>query len=272
MTADDDFNSQQRLGLPQMQTPADRLYRQGVPFQPERIVEGIRPDTTMPPEVAQSVDWDNLTVQDQDVDYASVSATSHFHYQKLSNLLLCDRILVNARNVPEPVERAAKLMAERNAQEFRAWSEYLKQSGGGGAICDEQREYYQVLFTQQDVLPMMLGVQTWNVALDPTYDEFRTDGDPVFQKLTGGFAQHNPDVYKPIRDAFSDSIAQLSADEQRQLLQRVGQLVDLMAMTKQQRDDDIYHPLNSTADHSVDRAGKRVETFYNEIGLTEGIF
>jgi hypothetical protein len=260
------------LRLPQLQTPADKLYQQGVPFQPERIVRGIKLETTTPHEVERSVDWNNIPQQDQDVDYAAASATSHFHYQKLSNLLLCDKVLADARNVPEPVRRAARLMAERNAQEFATWSKYMKHSGGGGTICQEQKEYYQVLFTQHDVLPALLGVQTWNVALDPTYDEFHTAGNPVFQKLTGGFAQNNPDVYTPIRDAFRDAIQQLSMDERKQLLQSIAQQVDLMAMTKQQRDDDIYHPLNSTADHSVDRAGKRVKAFYQEIGLTKGVF
>lgn len=235
-------------------------------------MNGILLEETTPHEVAKDVDWNNVVEQDRNVDYASSSATSHFHYQKLSNLLLCDKVLVDARNVPEPIQRAARLMAERNAQEFKAWSKYMKKAGGGGSICQEQREYYQVLFAQQDVLPVLLGVQTWNVALDPTYDEFHTSGDPVFQKLTGGFAQHNPEAYNPIRDAFKDAIHQLTMDERKRLLQTVAQQVDLMAMTKQRRDDDIYNPLNSTADHSVDRAAKRVKKFYQEIGLTKGIF
>lgn len=271
MTNKDDFNRQRRLTIPQIQTPADQLYNRGVPLNPENIVSGIKLEETTPHEVAKDVDWNNVTEQDRDVDYASSSATAHFHYQKLSNLLLCDKVLVDGRNVPEPVQRAARLMAERNAQEFRAWSQYMKQSGGG-SICQEQREYYQVMFAQMDVLPALLGVQTWNVALDPTYDEFHTHGDPVFQKLTGGFAQHNPERYNPIRDAFKAAIHQLSMDERQQLVQRVAQQVDLMAMTKQRRDNDIYNPLNSTADRSVDRAGKRVKNFYQEIGLTKGIF
>lgn len=252
------------------QTPTDKLYEQGVPFDPERVVQGIK--LKDPSVIAQQdVDWDQGIEQDDDAAYATASATSHYHYQKLSHLLLCDRILLNARNVPEPVQRVAKLLAQRNAQEIEAWSKYM-QKAGGGSICEEQREYYQLLFSQQDVLPVLLGMQTINLAADASYEELQEYADPVFQKLADGFAEENQEAYNEIRDAFQDAIQPLSMEDRMKLLQNVAQQVDLCQMIKQRRDKDIFEPLNSHAEDSLSLAGKKVKQFYNEIGLTTNIF
>lgn len=252
--------------------PTDRLYQRGTPLDAEEVVNGVRLDDVRSTVLEKDIDWTNVVEQGDDVSYAAASATAHYHYLKLSNVLLCDRIILDARNVPEPVKHVAALMEKRCGLEMEAWSRYLRAQGGGGSICPEQREYYQLLFTQEDVLPALLGVQTINLAADTSYEEFHTHGDPIFQKLTGGLAAENEGAYHDIRDTFRDAIEPLSMQDRTRLLQNMAQQVDLVQLIKQQRSDDVFDPLHSDAEESIRRAGTRIKRFYGEIGLTANIF
>lgn len=252
------------------QTPTDRLYQQGVPHDPGQIVRGVRIDDTTS-RVTKDVDWEQSIATDKDTGYATASATSHYHYLKLSHLLLCDRIVVDARNVPEPLQQVARQFARQNTKELEAWGKYMQTTGGGGRICPEQREYYQLLFTRRDVLPVLLGIQTINLAADTSYEDFYKNADPVFRKLADGFAAENQHTYHTTRDNFRDVIQPLSAGERMQLLQHVAQHVDLCQLIMEQRDDDVFEPLNAEAATSTARAGRRIKQFYDEIGLTDGI-
>lgn len=253
-------------------TPTDHVYRQGVPLDADKLVSGIHIEDAVSPVVAKDVDWDQRIDTDDETGYATKSATSHYHYQKVSHLLLADHIAIDARNVPDPLKDIAKQFAKQNAKEVEAWGKYMKQRGGAGHIPEEQREYYQLLFQQQNVLPILLGIQTINLAADASYEEFYRDADPIFRKLASGFTEENAQAYNQIWDRFRQVIQPMQVEEKAKLLQNAAQQVDLCQIIYRQREDDIFNPLGSEVSEAEQRAGNKIKRFYEDIGLTDGVF
>ncbi len=256
----------------EMWTPTDQVYRNGVPLNAGQLVGGIRLDNDTSSRVVKDVDWSQPVDTDDNVQHATAAATTHYHYQKISHLLLSDHIVIDARNVPEQLKQIAQQFARQNAKEVEAWGRYMKQRGGAGQIPEEQREYYHLLFQQQDVLPVLLGMQTINLAADVSYEEFYRNADPVFGKLASGFTEDNQRLYDEIRDMFRDIIQPMPLEDRVKLLQNVAQQVDLCQIIYRKREDDIFNPMGSDERIAEQQAGNRIKKFYKEIGLTENIF
>lgn len=258
--------------MKQSQIPTDVLYRQGIPMDGSRLVSGIKLDSATSPTLQKDIDWDQPVVSDEETAYATASASSHYHYQNVSHVLLCDKILVDAQDVPEPVRKAAERIVAQCAKDVTAWGKYLHQQGGGGNIPKEQREYYQMLFSEDEVLPVLLGIQTKNIAADKSRIDFYKNGDPLFHKLANGTAEENRQNFDPLTTAFRNAIQPLSIDERERLLRKVAQQVDLLQIFCMKRDGDIYKPLNSDANRFLIQTGKQLKRFYDDIGLTDNIF
>lgn len=255
-----------------LKTPTDHLYSQGVPIRADKLVRGIAIEPPTTSVLNQDVDWQQNIEQDETVDYATASAMSHYHYQNVSHVLLCDKILIDAQNVPEPLEKAATLLVEQCAKDVTAWGTYMKKRGGGGSLPREQREYYQMLFQEDDVLPVLLGIQTKNIAADKSRTDFYRHGDPVFNKIADGTVEENQENLGPLTQSFRDAVQPLSLEQRERLLQKIAQQVDLLQIFCQKRDGDIYKPLNADANRFLKETGTELKKFYNEIGLTQDIF
>lgn len=255
----------------QIQTPTDRLYRNGVPLDGSKLTDSINP-ADAEPSIQQSIDWDQPTATDEDTAYATASAASHYHYQNVSHVLLCDTILQNGKNVSEPLRTATELFAQQCAKDVTAWGTYLKQHGAGGHIPQEQREYYHMLFQETEVLPVLLGIQTKNIAADKSRQDFYKHGDPLFYKVADGTTEEHQHHTGPLTRSFRDAINPLPIEERERLLKKVAQQVDLMQLFCMKRHGDIYKPLNSDANTFLQQTGKKLKQFYNDIGLTNDIF
>lgn len=257
---------------PQPQTPTDRLYEQGIPIDGSKLVSGIKLDKAAPPFLQRDVDWEQPLDIDEKTDYATASATSHYHYQNVSHVLLCDKVLLDGENVPEPLQRVASMLAEQCAKDVTSWGKYLIKRGGGGNLPREQREYYQMLFQETEVLPVLLGIQTKNIAADKSRDDFYRNGDPVFNKVASGVVEKNQQNIDPLTQVFQDAIDPLSIEERERLLRKIAQQVDLLQIFCQKRHGDIYKPLNADANRFLKETGNDLKKFYDDIGLTQDIF
>lgn len=257
-----------------LETPTDFLYERGIdlPVQPENLVGGISINNPRSPVCKNKIDWNHDIEMRSVIEDATASATAHYHYQKISNLLLCDRIIINGQNVPKPLRRVAELLGRRNAQEIKGWSRYIAKRGGAGSICQEQQEYYRRLFTINDALTVLLGIQTINIDADVSYEELKQGADPIFQKLAAKFTAGNQGAYPEIQGCFQASVYSLSVKNRRQLVKHLAEQIDLCQTINQKRDNDIFEPLGSNASRSVRRAGERITSFYNEIGLAIDFF
>ncbi len=252
----------------QLHTPADHLYDEGIPLNTGRIIQHA--DITISSPVKAEIDWEQDIIMDEATQFATMSAVSHYHYVKTSNVLLCDTILAD-ETASEPERRAAQLLLKRNGEELQAWSKYVEQAEGCGPMGEEQREYYHVIWNQDGIIPTLLGVQHINLAADTSYKQF-DNTEPVFQQMTDAMLTRNEAVYPEVNAAFHDILHEKSRRERLTVLRQVAQQIDLMQLIVRRRSNTkVFNVLDTTDMKLAYGTGATVKDFYRDIGLTNGL-
>lgn len=238
--------------------PTDQFYKKGVPFK--RLQRNGY--------VLQDVDWEQRIDAGDTTRLGAKTGTAHFHYEHTSHALLCKQIL--SHNVDNKFEDAVRTVADDAMMQIGTWGEYMNRIGGGENLTPTLREYYTLLYREPDPVMKLLGALTIDAADVGVYRAFQTNGDDMFEKISGQFAEEA--TFQKVKQPLKCHIMNLSEAERRQLIQKSAQYIDLIGMCVDDLEDTLFQPFGYSVEQGREATGNTVKKFYNDIGLTEGIF
>ncbi len=234
--------------------PTDYAYDQGIPIAAPRHIN-------------RSVDWSQRIDDPAPVQEAAQVATSHYHYEGVSHALLCRRI--QQQDTPDVFDDLAAALARQTMTKTGAWSKYMLKTGGGASISPELREFYRLLFHEQDPLPVVLAITTLDTVNHVVHQETRGDG--LYQSVTGVIADTTAEQFPQLKDQLQPIILDRSIAERRDVMRTLAQYIDLIGMVVTDRDNTFQH-LDTSGDQVLNRVNTDVKNFYHDIGLTDGLF
>lgn len=235
-------------------TPTDQLYNKGVPIRVSRKVDS-------------SVDWMQRCDAPQEVQQAAKAAMTHYHYEDLSHLLLCQQI--REQDNTSRFDDLTEAIAQHTKHKMGAWGKYMAQTEGGGKVSPELRDFYNMLYREQDPLSVILAITTLDKANHAVFQETRGDG--LYQSVTGVITDTSEEQFPQLTDQLQPILMEKSVAERKGVMRKLAQYIDLVGMVVVRHDGTFQH-LGSSGEQVLYNIGDDVKRFYNDIGLTDGIF
>lgn len=243
-----------------MRNPTDQLYQNGVPVKKLKK-RGY---------VLNDVDWEQRIESSEYNTLGAKTATSHFHYEHASHALLCKQILTHYGGADDGLQQVARTVADDAMTQLGTWSQYMNRLGGGKQLTPTLREYYTLLYREPDPMVKLIGALTIDAADVGVYRAFHGGGDDMFDKIASRFASEA--TFRKAKEPLKGHIANMSEAERHRLMQRSAQYIDLIGMCVDNLEDTLFLPFGYSAEQGREATGNTVKQFYNDIGLTEGIF
>lgn len=216
--------------------PPDNVYERGMNFQAAVVDTVDRPET-----VRNQIDWDQTIDMQDDVVRAANAAATQFHYANTSHLLLCGKIIKQetAKNTLAATKLAATLTLYK-IEGIENWGKYMARIGDGYHISDPLRNYYQHLFSEHDVLPLFLGMETLAGPVAYTlYSTLQDAGDDLFQQLNQCFADQKAQEIDVSQKYLANAIDRLPARKQDALADTARKYLNMANHLLRAHEEDL---------------------------------
>lgn len=131
------------------------------------------------------IDWDQSMDISPDVRTVTTTAATQFHYANTAHLMLCGEILKHEfERVTADTQWLASTLSTYKVCHADIWGKYIRKTGGGASISAPMKQYFQLLFSEDDILAALTGMQLFGGPVASTiYNTLSDHGDAMFMSL-----------------------------------------------------------------------------------------
>lgn len=226
----------------------DELYNSGTPVD----------FSDSPPSICNAIESVSATATKEAVR----GMLAYAHYIKTSHLLLCEKVW--RYNTSPELNEVSQQFFDRTSDEATVWGKYMVQAGGAGTIDPGLRQFYNVLFSNDDPVFTMFAVATVDTATLPLLR--RMQADDLFNEVTDTVARKREQQFPTHQQQFRCIVEDMATDERRRLFSALGRPIDLI-QTLVREQQPLLQRLNVQYEPCLEEMRTRLDTFYNEVGL-----
>lgn len=160
--------------------PTNRLFDEGIIFSSHLFNQISKFSVSW-----EDIDWEQEIDVPEGIQQVLTSAATQFQYGNMSHLILCGKIIKNeAQNTTMDAQKLSVVLAAYRLEGIELWGRYVEKTGAGAIISPELQRYYQHLFSEDDVLHILLGIEVLGGPLvQAVYDRLQGEGDAVFDQI-----------------------------------------------------------------------------------------
>lgn len=241
---------------------ATEMYKEDIRIDFEKELENMVGDLWGSP---RNVDWN----QDMDVDEttkrALIDIATQFHFNNMSELSLCGRVLQNEHLLE--AKMVSSIIAVSKIRNIGTWSKYLSKHNVATDIPAPEKEYFNRLFDIEDTDSILMGMSVvGKVAWLALTDELEDFGDPVFKQIVEQIRAQKEAKLRITKDYLRKGVEQRNEEELRDLEE------DARYYRGHARETILYHrrtldELGKDTQQIADRVEDKITEFYDDIGL-----
>lgn len=244
--------------------PTNRLYEGGIQFSEVLFDEIAQFSISW-----EDIDWDKPITTTKRQYETTAAAATQFQYANMSHLIICGRIIKNEVNGSTmDAQKLAVALAAYKVEGIEVWGRYVKKVGAGEQVSDELQRYYQHLFSEDDVVQTLVGMETLGGPL--AYVVYKSlhnsESDDLFQQIVGNLIQQKEQEIELTQEYLTEAIASLSPDQTAQLRENAHTYRSIAKTILQSYDDELQ-----AVDLDIERMGtavaEEITAFYQTIGL-----
>lgn len=230
----------------------DEMYERGIPVDFSNTPPSICNDI----EQATDIDSEESAVQ---------TMLSHAHYIKTSHLLLCESVW--QKNYSLALNDISQQIFQRTCDEATVWGTYMIKAGKAGTVDPCLRQYYGLLFSNDDPIFTITAVATLDKVTLPLLAQMQADA--MFNAVTDTVAQKRAATFSAQQEQLRQIISDLTEEERQELLSSMARPIDLLQRLARNQHNTLQD-LNVPLTPFLEKMRDIIDSFYDDIGLTQG--
>lgn len=246
----------------QSTTDVERLYQEEIRVDFEGELEDIAKNLWG---AERNIDWgQSLVARPQEQELLKAMATQ-FHYNNLSELSLCGRIIQNELLLE--MKMIASLLAVSKIRNIGTWNKYLLRMNVSSQVPPPEKEYFNTLTKVEDSTSLLLGMSVigkvcWLSLCENLHDL----NDPVFQDILKQVRQQKEAKLEYVQPYLARSINEMD-DAAVETIQQHARF-----FRGQSRETVLYHhgalsALGKSPQTLANHVEEGINRFYRNVGL-----
>lgn len=205
--------------------PANLVYEDGI-----SLGNTVRSHIELNGDAWNGIDWDEPITTPEPVQRVTTAAATELQYANMSHLILCGKLMSHELpGVDADISKLAVCLSAHKVEDADLWGRYLQKTGAGTGVSQPLTDYYQHLFSEDNALTTVLGMELLGGPVAHTlYTELQHVGDPVFQQIAANLAAQKEAELHTVIEHLHPLTTAADAAQQEQLSRAVVTYTDLI--------------------------------------------